>query len=248
MLDPASVGGCDGRARPKRTRHRVANRQRQHPVSARRSPGDRPYLEDAPAYAADHRAAARGRAVAPLHQPARAPPGTVERSSLTPPDARRLQLAVTELDVDDAVADDAVKVRGTFAELGWTPCGALLPAVESGHRHGRPGGRRRPVHERRRHRRHRRRRRGARRQRTDGDGRPPGAHRPSRRCPAARRSTAYRIPIPAADFDGVLCTDGVDQPGCTEPEGDAVLGTLVVTATWDEGPVGPAEWQVEPAP
>ena len=31
----------------------------------------------------------------------------------------------------------------------------------------------------------------------------------------------YRVPIPAADLEGVLCTEGVDQPGCVAPEGDA---------------------------
>jgi hypothetical protein len=46
----------------------------------------------------------------------------------------------------------------------------------------------------------------------------------------------------------VLCTDGADQPGCVPAEGEAVLGSLVVTATWVEGPIGVLDWAIEPIP
>jgi hypothetical protein len=64
--------------------------------------------------------------------------------------------------------------------------------------------------------------------------------------PGGPEVEAYRVPIPAPGFEGVLCTAGIDEPGCVDPEGDVVLGTLLVTATWDEGPIGPADWTTEP--
>ena len=66
--------------------------------------------------------------------------------------------------------------------------------------------------------------------------------------PGGTAVEGYRLPIPAPDLVGVLCTAGTEIPGCVEPEGDAILGTLLVTATWDEGPTGPAAWTIAPVP
>jgi hypothetical protein len=165
---------------------------------------------------------------------------------VTPPDARRLQLAVTEVDADDAIDAGQVVVSGTFAELGWTPCGATLPAAPSGTSSPGDAGRLCAsagdsgaiaaaggvldlgVHL--------------------GDGTTHEVRLALSAAPGGAEVEAYRVPIPAAGLEGVLCTSGTEQPGCIEPEGDAVLGTLLVTATWTEGPIGPSSWSIAPVP
>ena len=67
-------------------------------------------------------------------------------------------------------------------------------------------------------------------------------------APGGAPVEVYRLPVPAADLETVLCTDGVVQDGCVAPEGAAVLGTLELTVTWDEGPTGPVDWVVAAAP
>ena len=66
--------------------------------------------------------------------------------------------------------------------------------------------------------------------------------------PGGEPLDVYRLPIPAPGLEGVLCTEGVDQPDCVPAEGDAVLGAIEITALWDEGPTGPPNWLVAPAP
>lgn len=189
---------------------------------------------------------------------------------VTPPDARRLRLAVTELRLD-RTPDAAVEVTGTFAELGWTPCGARVAgAAAPPEEEGTPTG---PDAE------------------APVDPEAPLAEVPvvdpvassptelAVLCtsggdagavvaagglldlavtagsatyaarialdptPGAAPSRSYRLPIPSGEVDaGGLCTAGVAAPGCRPPRGDNVVGSLVVTASWDEGPVGPAEW------
>ena len=58
--------------------------------------------------------------------------------------------------------------------------------------------------------------------------------------PGGEPLDVYRLPIPAPGLEGILCTDGVDQPGCVAPEGDAVLGTLEITASLGRRPHRPA--------
>ena len=67
-------------------------------------------------------------------------------------------------------------------------------------------------------------------------------------APGGEPLEVYRLPIPAADLEEPLCTDGVEQEGCVAPDGTAVLGTLELTVTWDEGPTGPSDWVVAAAP
>jgi hypothetical protein len=205
--------------------------------------GDRPYLAAAPAI---HRATVPLPEGEPSIVCITRPGGTGPRTTsflVTPPDARRLRLAVTELVLAAGQAADAIQVRGTFAELGWTPCGARLPAAaaEPGTTDPGPGGAMCG---------------------SEGDTGAiagaggaldltvrvgPAVHRVRiglSATPGGGAVESYRLPIPAGDLDGALCTAGADQPGCVPPEGDAVLGSLVVTATWDEGPVGPVAWEV----
>lgn len=207
--------------------------------------GDRPYLEDAPVI---HRFTAP----LPEGEPsivciARTHDGTQRTTSflVTPPDARRLRLAVTELELSDDQPADAIEVRGTFAELGWTPCGASLPAVATPAGTSDPGA-------------------GGVLCSSGGDtGAVAGAggaldltvrvgaatHRVRiglSTTPGGPAEESYRLPVPVADLEGELCTDGADQHGCIPPTGDAVLGAVVVTATWDEGPIGPLAWSIEP--
>jgi hypothetical protein len=161
---------------------------------------------------------------------------------LTPPDARRLRLAVTGAEVGSGLDDGAVTIAGTFASLGWIACGGALPALEPGG----PGAFEVVLCD------------------SGGDSgaiaaaggvldlqvaNGTAAHLARialDATPGGPARDTYRIPIPAAGFDGTLCTEGADQPGCVAPEGDAVAGALVVVADWTEGPAGPAAWSIVP--
>jgi hypothetical protein len=209
--------------------------------------GERPWLDDAPSVHRFTVPLPEGEpSLVCLRRPG-ANPGDAASFRLTPPDARRLRLAVTGLDLTDAVDANDLQVRGTFAELGWTPCGALLPAVSVGPGDVDPGAS------------------GV----LCGSGGDTGAIAAAggvldlsvragdvthvvriglSAVPGGEAVDTYRLPIPAPDLEGTLCTEGVDQPGCVEPAGDAVLGSIEVTASWEEGPIGPSQWQVEPAP
>lgn len=209
-------------------------------------PGDRPYLDAAPAIHRFTVPLPEGEpSLVCVTRPDDAGATVANRFLVTPPDARRLRLAVTQLDLTDGVADGDIQVRGTFAELAWTPCGASLPdgAAEAGTTD--PGSA------------------GALCSSGGDTGAIAGAggvldvtvrvgtvtHRVAislSATPGGPAEEQYRIAVPSADLGGVLCVDGADQEGCIPAEGDAVLGSVVVTASWSEGPIGPADWQIEP--
>lgn len=207
--------------------------------------GECPYLEGAPTIQRFTAPLPEGEpSIVCISRPGGGAPGRTA-FLVTPPDARRLRLAVTELELTEGQPADAIEVRGTFAELGWTPCGASLPAVDADAGTTDPGAA------------------GALCSSGGDTGAIAGAggaldltvrvgavvHRVRiglSATPGGPAEEAYRLPVPAADLDGELCTDGADQPGCVPAEGDAVLGSLVVTATWDEGPIGPPGWAIGP--
>jgi hypothetical protein len=163
---------------------------------------------------------------------------------VTPPDGRRLTLGVTEVDGSDGIGDEDLVVLGTFPAVAWAPCAAVLDVPRGVVVPGSEGV-------------------------LCASGGDTGAIAAAggvldvsievddsihlARIALSAMSGGepverYRLPIPAPGLDGVLCTDGVDQPGCVPPEGDAVLGTIEITAQWDEGPTGPPNWLVAPAP
>ena len=162
---------------------------------------------------------------------------------VTPPDARRLGLAVTEVRAPDGIGgpDEELVVLGTFSNLAWTPCGTVLTGIPDGDVEPGPEGG----------------------MCTSGGDTGAiaaaggvldlavavgGAEHVVRivlsATPGGEEVDTYLLPIPAPGLEGVLCTEGVDQPGCVPAEGDAVLGTIEITATWDEGPAGPAAWTI----
>jgi hypothetical protein len=53
----------------------------------------------------------------------------------------------------------------------------------------------------------------------------------------------YRLPIPVPDLDGILCTVGAGQSSCRPPDAANTLGSVVLSARWDEGPVHDGGWQ-----
>jgi hypothetical protein len=164
------------------------------------------------------------------------------RLLVDPPDARRLTLAVTELSLQGTPPTRAVQVTARFVQLRWTPCGVVLAAPiaartepgpegvlcasggDVGALAGTSGLAEVSV--------------------SDGQG---AVHTVRIVLTPRSRGAAtesYRIPIPEADLDGVLCTPGGGRSSCVEPEASAILGSVVVTASWSDGPVGPARWSV----
>jgi hypothetical protein len=164
------------------------------------------------------------------------------RLLVDPPDARRLTLAVTELSLQGTPPSRAVQVTARFVQLRWTPCGVVLAAPiaartepgpegllcasggDIGALEGTSGLAEVSV--------------------GDGQG---AAH--TVRIALTPRGTgdavdSYRIPIPEPDLDGVLCTPGSGRTSCVEPDSSAILGSVVVTAAWADGPVGAARWSV----
>jgi hypothetical protein len=164
------------------------------------------------------------------------------RLLVDPPDARRLTLAVTELSLQGTPPTRAVLVTARLVQLRWTPCGAVLAApiaartepgpegvlCSSGGDIGALSGTSGLAEV------------------SVGDGQ--GAAHTVRivLTPRGRgdATESYRIPIPEPDLEGVLCTPGGRRSSCVEPDASAILGSVVVTATWSDGPVGPARWSV----
>jgi hypothetical protein len=164
---------------------------------------------------------------------------------VTPPDARRLTLRVAEVDAPDGIGDEDLTITGTFAAMGWAPCAVVLTGVPSGVLEPgfegllcTSGGDTGAIAA-----------AGGMLDLAVGVGRAVHTVRIALSAtPGGDQVEAYRLPIPAPGFEGVLCTDDVEQPGCVPPEGDAVLGSLTVTATWDEGPTGLEAWTIVQAP
>jgi hypothetical protein len=164
------------------------------------------------------------------------------RLLIDPPDARRLTLAVTELSLQGTPPTRAIQVTARFVQLRWTPCGAVLAApiaartepgpegvlCSSGGDVGALAGTAGLAEV------------------SVGDGQ--GAVHNVRIVLTPRGSgpttESYRIPIPEPDLEGVLCTPGGGRTSCVEPDASAILGSVVVTASWSDGPVGSARWSV----
>lgn len=169
------------------------------------------------------------------------PGSTLVRAALvaTPPDARRLTLSVGTPQLTGE-AGDTIEVRGTFPSLGWLPCGTRLEGVT-----GDPG-------------------RTTQLCTSGGDSGAIaaagglldlsvrlGTGRYTARIVLDARADGapveqYRLPIPAPALADLLCTAGVTQGGCVAPDVTTTIGTVDVFATWDEGPLGPAAWVLEP--
>jgi hypothetical protein len=159
-----------------------------------------------------------------------------------PPDARRLTLVVSELQLQGAPPGGTVEVVAAFAELGWAPCRASVPAPGAGITEpgfagilclssgdtGAIAGAGSVV---------------------DVSVRAGGTAVHTARVvlstvPGGPATESYRLPIPRPALEGILCTVGADQPSCRPPDAANTLGSLVLTAHWDEGPIGEPSWQV----
>ena len=58
----------------------------------------------------------------------------------------------------------------------------------------------------------------------------------------------YRLPIPRPDLAGALCVPGAEEPGCEPADATNILGTIVITARWNDGAAGEAAWSVTSSP
>ena len=152
---------------------------------------------------------------------------------VTPPDARRLTLRVAEVDAPGGIGDEDLTITGTFATMGWAPCAVVLTGVPSGVSEPglegllcTSGGDTGAIAA-----------AGGMLDLAVGVGRAVHTVRIALSArPGGDQVEAYRLPIPAPGFEGVLCTDDVEQPGCVPPEGDAVLGSLTVTRRGTKAP------------
>lgn len=176
----------------------------------------------------------------------------VTRSSVetwvSPPDARRLVLSVTQVQLQSEVAAGPINVTARFAELGWTPCAVSLPGggvgitnpgsagllCSSGGDTGAldGGGAVAELAVR------------------VGDG---TAHTgrialSARTVPDPDGEESYRLPIPRPDLTGRLCVPGAEEPGCEPADSTNIVGSLVVTARWNGGASGADRWSVSSAP
>lgn len=175
------------------------------------------------------------------------------------PDARRLRIAVTDAEVADGTE---VEVTGTFAELGWTPCGARLGSIEATPTSEVTEGEEIPAAD----------------AEAAADATGPTATSavlcesggdagavvaagglldlavtagPATYAarisldprPGGPADRSYRLPVPAGDQEaGALCTAGAELAGCRPPTGANLAGTVVVRVSWEEGPIGSASW------
>jgi hypothetical protein len=160
---------------------------------------------------------------------------------VTPPDARRLALVATELQLHDVPPAGAVEVVATFPELAWAPCrvgvaatavGVTSPGLAgvlcaSGGDTGALAAAGGVV---------------------DVTVRSGGTAIHTARIvlspvPGGPAAEDYRLPIPAPDLDGILCTVGAGQASCRPADAANTLGSVLLSARWDEGPVQDAGWQ-----
>jgi hypothetical protein len=166
-----------------------------------------------------------------------------------PPDARRLVLGVTQVQAQAAVPAP-ISVSAQFVELGWTPCAVQITIAGTGI--SGPGsagvlcssGGDVGV--------------------LDGGGSVAelaiqvgdGAVHRGRIVLSARPGTGaepddeepYRLPIPRPDLAGALCVPGAEEPGCEPADATNILGTIVITARWNDGAAGDAAWSVTSTP
>jgi hypothetical protein len=196
----------------------------------------RPWLEDAPRLQRVTLALAEGEPNVVCASVGSGP--ALRRLTLVavPPDARRLELGATELRLTGAPPGGVVQLEATFPELGWTPCGVRIAAAGAGSTlPGEAGvlctsggdtgalGAAGSVAELR---------------IGTGEGAVHTARIALVATAGGRGLETYRLPIPLPTFEGILCTEGADQPSCVEPGTESSLGTVIVVARWTEGPVG----------
>lgn len=176
----------------------------------------------------------------------------VTRSStetwVSPPDARRLVLAVTQVQLQAEVQPGPIEVTARFVELGWSPCAVALPGGGVGITN--PGSAGVLCSS------------GGDTGALDGGGsvaelavRVEGGTAHTGRIALSARTVpdpdgeeAYRLPIPRPDLTGRLCVPGDEQPGCEPADSTNIVGSLVVTARWNGGASGGADWSVSSSP
>jgi hypothetical protein len=168
---------------------------------------------------------------------------------VTPPDARRLVLGVTQVQAQ-APVPAPITVTAQLVELGWTPCTVQIAIAGTGISSPgsagvmcSSGGDIGPL---------------------DGGGSVAelavqvgdGTVHRGRIVLSARPGTGsapddeepYRLPIARPDLAGALCVPGAEEPGCEPADATNILGTIVITARWNDGAAGEAAWSVSSTP
>ena len=168
---------------------------------------------------------------------------------VAPPDARRLVLGVTQVQSQAAVPAP-ITVSAQFVELGWTPCVVQIDIAGTGI--SSPGSAGVLCSS------------GGDVGSLDGGGSVAelaiqvgdGTIHRGRIVLSARPGTGsepddeepYRLPIPRPDLNGALCVPGAEEPGCEPADATNILGTIVLTARWNDGASGDAAWSVTSTP